>query len=308
MLGSASAKPAAPTTDPEAPTTDPEAPTTDPEAPGGRVAPARSVGFALRLTPMAAFGAARARRIVERNMVVYRRGWIFLVSGFFEPFFYLASIGIGLDKLVGPIRADGQLLAYTVFVAPGLLASSAMNGAIFDSTFNVFFKLKIAKTYDAVLSTPLGPADVALGELSWSLLRGGLYSGAFLCVMAGFGYTATPWVILAYPGALLISFAFAAAGMAGTTYMRSWQDFDMVSLAIIPLFLFSATFYPLSVYPGWLQAVVSCSPLYQGVALLRDCDLGAFNWALLGHVIYLVVMGVFGLEVTTHRLGKLLLP
>jgi len=253
-------------------------------------------------------GSNRARRIVERNVVVYSRGWIFLVSGFFEPFFYLLSIGVGLNGLVGSVTVGGQLLPYTAFVAPGLLASSAMNGATFDSTFNVFFKLKIAKTYDAVLSTPLGVGDVALGELTWSLLRGGLYSGAFLCVMAGLGYTVTPWVILCYPGALLISFAFAAAGMAGTTYMRTWQDFDMVSLAIIPLFLFSATFYPLSVYPGWIQVIVSLTPLYQGVALLRGLDLGQFSWALLGHALYLGVMGTVGLRVTARRLATLLLP
>jgi lipooligosaccharide transport system permease protein len=268
----------------------------------------RSIGLPLRITPAAMLGSNRARRIVERNVVVYSRGWIFLVSGFFEPFFYLLSIGVGLNGLVGSVTVGGQLLPYTVFVAPGLLASSAMNGATFDSTFNVFFKLKIAKTYDAVLSTPLGVGDVALGELSWSLLRGGLYSGAFLCVMAGLGYTATPWVILCYPGALLISFAFAAAGMAGTTYMRTWQDFDMVSLAIIPLFLFSATFYPLSVYPGWIQVIVSATPLYQGVALLRGLDLGQFSWSLFGHAVYLAVMGTIGLRVTARRLATLLLP
>jgi lipooligosaccharide transport system permease protein len=267
-----------------------------------------SAGFPLRITPAGLLGSRRARRIVERNVVVYSRGWIFLISGFFEPFFYLLSIGVGLNSLVGQVPVNGQLLPYTVFVAPGLLASSAMNGAIFDSTFNVFFKLKIAKTYDAVLSTPLGVGDVALGELTWSLLRGGLYSGAFLCVMAGLGYTATPWVILCFPGALLISFAFAAGGMAGTTYMRSWQDFDMVSLAIIPMFLFSATFYPLSVYPDWLQVVVSVTPLYQGVALLRGLDLGQFSWSLLGHAVYLGIMGTIGLAVTARRLAKLLLP
>jgi lipooligosaccharide transport system permease protein len=267
-----------------------------------------SASLPLRLTPSALLGSRRARRVVERNIAVYRRGWIFLVSGFFEPFFYLLSIGVGLNKLVGGVHLDGRVLAYTAFVAPGLLASSAMNGALFDATFNVFFKLKIAKTYDAMLSTPLGVGDIALGELTWSLLRGGLYSGAFLCVMAGLGYTVTPWVVLCYPGALLISFAFSAVGMAGTTFMRSWQDFDMVSLAIIPLFLFSATFYPLAVYPGWLGLVVSCTPLYQGVALLRGFDLGAFNWALLGHAAYLAAMGVVGLAVTARRLARLLLP
>ncbi|HVX20942.1 MAG TPA: ABC transporter permease [Acidimicrobiales bacterium] len=267
-----------------------------------------SAAWPLRLTPVAALGRGRARRIVERNIVAYRRGWVFLLSGFFEPFFYLLSIGVGLNQLVGSVTADGRTLTYAAFVAPGLLASSAMNGALFDSTFNVFFKLKIAHTYDAVLSTPLGPRDVAVGELCWSLLRGGLYSATFLCVMAGLGYTSSPWVVLCLPGALLISFGFAAVGMAATTFMRSWQDFDLVSLAIIPFFLFSATFYPLSVYPGWLQVVVRCTPLYQGVALLRGFDLGAFDWSLLGHAAYLAIMGVLGLAVVTRRLGRLLLP
>jgi lipooligosaccharide transport system permease protein len=140
------------------------------------------------------------------------------------------------------------------------------------------------------------------------LLRGALYSAAFLCVMAGLGYVVSPWAALCYPAAMLVSFAFASIGMAGTTYMRSWQDFDMVSLAIIPLFLFSATFYPLTVYPGWLQLVVRGTPLYQGVALLRGFDLGIFDWALIGHVAYLLAMGVVGLRITSRRLAALLLP
>jgi lipooligosaccharide transport system permease protein len=266
-----------------------------------------SASLPLRLTPSALLGSRRARRIVERNIVVYRRGWIFLVSGFFEPFFYLLSIGVGLNRLVPPLHVSGQVVAYASFVAPGLLASSAMNGAMFDSTFNIFFKLKIAKTYDAILSTPLEVGDVALGELTWSLLRGALYSGAFLCVMAGLGYVSSPWAVLCYPGALLIGFAFAAAGMAGTTFMRTWQDFDLVSLAVIPLFLFSATFYPLAVYPGWLQLVVRCTPLYQGVALMRGFDLGLFDWALAGHAAYLAIMGSSGLVLTARRFARLLL-
>jgi lipooligosaccharide transport system permease protein len=267
-----------------------------------------SASFPLRLTPAALLGSRRARRVVERNAFIYRRLWIFLVSGFFEPFFYLLSIGVGLNRLVGTVHIGGESVPYTLFVAPGLLAASAMNGAIFDSTFNIFFKLKIAKTYDAILSTPLGVGDIALGELSWSLTRAGLYSGAFLVVMAGLGYVYSPWAVLCYPAALLISFGFAGTGMAGTTFMRSWQDFDLVSLVIIPLFLFSATFYPLTVYPGWLQVVVRVTPLYQGVALLRGIDFGIFTWSLLGHVAYLAAMGVLGLGVTARRLARLLLP
>jgi lipooligosaccharide transport system permease protein len=267
-----------------------------------------SPSVALRITPMALIGGRHASRVLERNVLVYRRSWIFIVSGFFEPLFYLLSIGIGLSHLVGPIPVDGRLVAYTAFVAPGLLASSAMNGAMLDSTFMVFMKLKIAKTYDAMLATPLGVGDVAIGELSWCVLRGTLYSGAFLCIMAGLGYVVSPWAVLCWPAAILISLAFASAGMAGTTFMRTWQDFDIVSLAFIPLFLFSATFYPLTVFPGWLQAVVRCTPLYQGVVLERAADLGIFAWTLLAHVAYLVAMAVGGVMVTRRRLGRLLLP
>jgi lipooligosaccharide transport system permease protein len=264
--------------------------------------------FGLRITPWAALGSRRAGRLIERNIVVYRRGWPLLVSGFFEPLFYLLSIGVGLNKLVGGIDVHGQLVTYTAFVAPGLLASSAMNGALFDATFGVFFKLRIERTYDAVLATPLTPGDVALGELTWSMMRGALYSGAFLVVMALLGYVVTPWAILCYPGAMLISFGFAGIGMAGTTYMRSWQDFDLISLALLPLFLFSATFYPITVYPGWLQLVVRLTPLYQGVARLRGLDFGFFTWSLLAHAVYLVAMGVVGLAVTGRRFAVLLLP
>jgi lipooligosaccharide transport system permease protein len=275
------------------------------EAPGLR--PSLMAG-ALRITPGALLGGRRARRLVERNVLVYRRHWILLVSGLFEPFFYLLSVGLGLNSLVGTLHINGVAVAYTAFVAPGLLASSAMNGALLDSTFNIFFKLKIAKTYDAVLSTPLGVRDVALGELTWSMIRAGIYAGAFLVVMSALGYTYSAWAILCWPGALLVAYAFAGVGMAGTCFMRSWQDFDLVSLAIIPMFLFSATFYPITVYPGWLQVVVRCTPLYQGVALLRGLDFALFSWSLAGHALYLAVMGTVGVMVTTRRLARLLLP
>jgi lipooligosaccharide transport system permease protein len=276
-----------------------------PPGPPGRL---EGPAVALRITPFAILGGRNATRVLARNFLVYRRSWIFIISGFFEPLFYLLSIGIGLSHLVGPIPVDGRLVAYTAFVAPGLLASSAMNGAMLDSTFLVFMKLKIAKTYDAMLATPLNVGDVALGELSWCVLRGTLYSGAFLCIMAALGYVVSPWALFCWPGAMLISLAFASVGMAGTTYMRTWQDFDIVSLATIPLFLFSGTFYPLTVFPGWLQAVVRCTPLYQGVVLERAADLGIFTWSLLIHMAYLGTMTIGGVVITRRRLGRLLLP
>ena len=167
--------------------------------------------------------------------------------------------------------------------------------------------MKISKTYDAVLATPLGPDDVALGELIWSVMRGGTYATIFLGVMAVSGMVATPWALLCIPAAILMGAAFGAVGMALTTFMRSWQDFDLVSLAIIPMFLFSATFYPLTVYPGWLQGIVRVTPLYQGVVLSRSLALGQFSPTLIGHIAYLAVMAVLGLSIASARMRKLVL-
>ena len=127
-----------------------------------------------RVVPPAVFGA-RSRHILERNFLVNRRAWLVILSGFVEPLFYLFSIGVGIGQLVGDLDATVYgTTSYAAYVAPALLASSAMNGAVFESTFNIFFKLKYAKTYDAMLSTPMAVSDIAVGEIAWSLVRGGL--------------------------------------------------------------------------------------------------------------------------------------
>jgi lipooligosaccharide transport system permease protein len=260
-----------------------------------------------RIAPSLLSGT-RAARLIERNVMVYRRTWIVLVSGFFEPVFYLLAIGFGIGSLVGAVTlADGGRISYAAFVAPGLLASSAMNGAIYDSTFNIFFKLRYAKTYDAMLSTPLGIPDVAIGEIAWALIRGTLYAIGFLVAMAILGLIESPLVILAVPGAMLIGFAFAAVGMAATTWVRRWTDFDWIFVVTLPLFLFSATFYPIEVYPEPLRTVVSLTPLSQAVVMLRSLSLGSVGPGLLANVAYLVIMGLIGLVVVDRRLARLLL-
>jgi lipooligosaccharide transport system permease protein len=264
--------------------------------------------LATRVLP-ATIGGRRSVRMLERNAMVYRRTWLILVSGVFEPLFYLLSIGVGIGKLLTQdLHApNGDIVTYTAFVAPALLASSAMNGAVFDATFNVYFKLKYAKTYDAILATPMSVSEVALGEIAWALLRGALYAIAFLCVMAAMGLVHSWWALAALPAATLIGFTFAALGMAGTSYMRSWQDFGYVTLGVLPLFLFSATFYPLDRYPGWMQVIVEATPLYHGVALLRSLVLGGVGFGDLGHVAYLLVLGLICAAIAGRRLETLLL-
>lgn len=256
--------------------------------------------------PLPMFGS-RAGRLIERNLMVYRRGWIVIVSGFFEPLFYLLSIGFGIGSLVGTLTGpNGQPIDYTAFVAPALLATSSMNGAIYETTFNVFFKLKYQKTYDAILSTPMGVADVAVGEVGWALMRGALYAIGFLVVMLVLGLASSPLALLALPAGVLVGFAFAAVGMAVTTFMRKWQDFDLVTVVTIPLFLFSGTFFPLTGYPPALQFIVQLTPLYHGVNLIRSLTTGIVGPDILLDILYLGVMGIFGLWVVNRRLNHLL--
>lgn len=254
------------------------------------------------LTPVQA-----TRLLVLRNYITYRSAWKLFITGFLEPVFYLFSIGIGVGQLIESFELNGQQIPYAAFVAPGMLAASAFNGALMDSTYNVFFKLKYDKLYDQMLATPLTTGDIARGEITWGLLRGSTYSAAFLVVMAAMGLVDSWWAVLALPAAILIAFAFSAVFMAWTTWMKSWQDFDKITLIQLPLFLFSATFFPVTAFDGALRWVVEATPLYRGVVLCRELTTGALSWASAVSVVYLVVMGLVGLWVVRRRLGTLLL-
>jgi lipooligosaccharide transport system permease protein len=254
------------------------------------------------LTPVQAL-----RLLVLRNYIVYRAAWKLFITGFLEPVFYLFSIGIGVGQLITTFEFNGEAIPYAEFVAPGMLAASAFNGALLDSTYNVFFKLKYDKLYDQMLATPLSTSDIARGEIAWGQLRGGSYSAAFLVVMAAMGLIHSWWAVLALPAALLIGFAFSSVCMALTTFMKSWQDFDKITLVQLPLFLFSATFFPVTAFDGWLRWVVECTPLYRGVVLCRELTTGALSWESGVSVVYLVAMGMVGLVVVRRRLATLLL-
>jgi lipooligosaccharide transport system permease protein len=266
-----------------------------------------SVALTARIVPWLTFGADRSLRLVYRNLRAARRFWVIMVSGFFEPLFYLAGLGIGVGMLVGDFTYNGETIAYKDFVAPALLAASAMNGAIYETTGNVFFKLNYLKTYDGVLATPLGVRDIAVGETIFALMRGSVYAVAFVIVMLALGLVASPWAILAVPAALLIGAAFAALGLSAVTLMRSWQDFAFIELLTLPMFLFSATFVPLDEYPAVMQWAVPLTPLYHGVDLLRGLTLGQVGWTALIHVAYLLGVLALGVWFTSRRLERRLL-
>jgi lipooligosaccharide transport system permease protein len=248
----------------------------------------------------------RSRRLVQRNLLVYKRGWMVIFSGFFEPLFYLLGIGYGLGTLVGDVPLpDGRSISYAAFVAPALLAQASMNGAIAESIFNVFFKLNFSKTYDAILATPLGIREIAVGEMLWSLFRGTLYVIAFVLVMIGMGLVISPYLFLVIPASILIGAAFSAACLATTAYLRTVQDFDLpMGLVVMPMFLFSGTFFPISLYPQPIQLAMELTPLFHAVGLLRGLATGALGWHELWDLAYMVAFGSIAMWIALNRLEQ----
>ena len=249
------------------------------------------------------------RAVIARGLMATKSSnWMVMLSGFFEPVLYLIAMGVGLGAIVGSVQGPGGgEISYAAYIAPALLAVSAMNGAVYDSTWNVFFKMQFAKLYESMLSTSLGPLDVALGEISLALARGALYATGFLVVMQALGLNLSWWALLALPAVLLIAFGFASVGMAVTSFMKTFQQMDWITFLLLPMFLFSATFYPLSVYPQPIQYVIQVLPLWHGVELVRGLTTGQVDPGLLWHVLYYLVMVLLGLVFTTRRLRILFL-
>lgn len=252
----------------------------------------------------------RSRRLVERNIMVYRHQWIIILSGVFEPIFYLVGIGLGLGAIIREVPlANGQVVAYAAFVAPALVATAAMNGAVFETIFNVFFKLNYAKTYDGVLATPMGITEIAIGEMLWALIRAALYAVAMFVIMLLMGLILSPWGVLMVPAALLVAASFAAAGLAGTSFLRTVNDFDVpMGLIVMPMFLFSGTFFPIeSVLPDWLVTVIQLTPLYHGINLIRGLSTGILGIGQVWDLLYLVVFFAICLWIAMRQMERKLI-
>jgi lipooligosaccharide transport system permease protein len=253
----------------------------------------------------------RARRLVERNILVYRHQWIIIVSGAFEPVFYLLGIGLGLGAIIETVPlSDGRNVPYAAFVGPALVATAAMNGAVFETIFNVFFKLNYAKTYDGVLATPMGISEIAIGELLWALMRSALYAVIMFLLMVAMGLVLSPLGVLMIPAALLVAGAFAAAGLAGTSYLRTVNDFDIpLGLIVMPMFLFSGTFFPIDggAFPEWLVTIITFTPLYHGIELIRGLSTGLVGLEHLVSLAYLVGFFALCLWIAMRRMERKLI-
>ncbi len=268
--------------------------------------PPITAGLAQALVPPTLRSTRRPQRVLERHWFVSQGGffWI-LVGGFFESFFYLISTQLGFGSLVADVEVGGQTVSYVSFVAPGLLAASAMNGPMFE-TMNVYFRMTFDGVYKAMLSTPLSAGDVVVGDTFWATIRGGFYSLLFVAAMAIMGLIESWWGLLLFPVSLLISFSFAGVGMAIATLVRSIEDFEYVPTFMLPLFLFSATFFPAESY-GRFEWLLNFSPLYHGVVLLRAVNLGQFSWSLLINAGVLVALALFSIGLAARRIERALL-
>lgn len=249
-----------------------------------------------------------ARSVIAHSLTTsYGSNWLIMLSGFLEPVLYLLSMGIGVGALVGSMTYHGQSLPYGAYIAPALLATSAMNGAIYDSTWNVFFKLRFTKLYESMLATPLGPLDVALGEIGNALVRGVLYSTAFMVLMQLLGYNLAWTAVLAVPACVLIAFGFAALGMSVTSYCKTFVHMDWIMVVLLPMFLLSATFFPITVYPPLFQGIIMAFPLWHAVELVRMLTTGTFDLGIWWHLGYFGAMSVLGILVVTRRLRAMFL-
>jgi lipooligosaccharide transport system permease protein len=171
----------------------------------------------------------------------------------------------------------------------------------------VFFKMHYMRIYQTMMSTSLGPLDVALGEIAWAMVRGAAYAVGFTVVATLFGLLTSWWSLLMIPAAVLVAFAFASIGMTLTSYMKSFHQLNWLNFWLLPLFLFSGTFFPITLYPEWLQSIIMVTPLWQAIAMMRSLAFGIFDGALIVHVLYFVILAAVGLLVTTRRLDALFL-
>jgi lipooligosaccharide transport system permease protein len=230
-------------------------------------------------------------RVVEREARVFRRLWRSSVfSSFLNPLLFLAAMGLGLGDLVDARNQGVEGLSYLVFVTPGLMAASAMQSAAGESLWPVMAGTKWVRFYHGIVATPIEAADVHSGVVLWIALRSALYSTVFLITAALMGGVPSAWGILAIPSAVLCAAAFAAPLAAFAAGRDSDVPFAMIMrLGVVPLFLFSGTFFPVSDLPAWLERLAVLSPLWHGVELCRAATTGSIEWAPeLGHAAALV--------------------
>jgi len=246
---------------------------------------------------------ARASGEFSYRTRAYRRMWrASVTASFLNPLLMLTSLGVGLGKLVDTHSRMPGDIDYLTFVAPALLAGTAMQVAVTEATWPVARSMKWRKTYYAARATPLNPFDIFLGHLAYAVFRVSVSTGFFMAIMVIFGVIHSAWALLAFPAAVLTGAAFAAPTMAlSIAIHESWFN-AVFRLIVMPLYLFSGTFFPFGKLPGWLQGLAQWTPLLHGVYLCRMLSLGTVTpGASAGHVGYLLALAALGVLWARHN-------
>ena len=254
---------------------------------------------------------AHSGRLIEASARVYRRTFRgSLVSTFFNPILFLLAMGVGLGQLVDSGSGDASLeITYLTFLAPGLLAATAMMTGAGDSAFPVMAGIKWRKSYDAVLATPIGVTDLVLGHLGWVAVRLTFVTLVYAMVMAAFGATTVVEGLIAVPPAVATGLAFAGVITAYTAQLEDERGLSsMFRFGMTPLFLFSGTFFPVSQLPGWMQPVAYATPLWHGVSLCRGLAVGTeYEVNPVISAAYLAAMILLGIALATRTMRKRLI-
>jgi lipooligosaccharide transport system permease protein len=246
-------------------------------------------------------------RSLWHNWFVYSKTWrSSLTTSFLQPVMYLAAMGLGIGSLVDHHSGGVDGVSYLAFVAPGLLAASMLQMGVADCSYPVMGGLKWERTYWAKVATPLSVGDVVMGHLGWEVVRFASVSVLFLAVMAAFGVVASPLALLVVPVAIPDRTATAAPTAAFSATQDS--DFGMAllfRLGVLPMFLFSGVFYPVTRLPQWAQALAEIVPLTHGVDVCRALTLGkGLGWGLLVDLAYLIVWSVVGVVLSLRTFGR----
>lgn len=251
-------------------------------------------------------------RVVEHRWLAYKRTFrASIFSSFLSPVLFLTAMGVGLGSYVSNSAIDDiGGVPYIVFLAPGLLAATAMQSAAFEAMFPIMGGLVWSKVFRAMFATPITARDIALGNLVWIAARMTMITTVFTLVMVVFGAVESPLVVLAVPAAVLTGMAFAAPIAAFAATQKTPNKFNAVfRFGITPLFLFSGTFFPLDSVPEQLRPLAWVTPLWHGADLSRSLSLGTVldNPALAAiHVVVLSACVVAGTVAAIHTIERAL--
>ncbi len=231
----------------------------------------------------------RVVKVWRRNLLTFLRTWkVNFIPPFLEPLLYLLALGLGVGSFISEV--DG--VSYPRFIAPALIAIAVMNAAFFECTYSSYVRMYYQKTFDAMIATPLTIEEVIAGELLWGATRSLIYALLMFPVLLAFGVIDPFLTLLAIPFSLLAGLLFSALGMCFTAITPSIETLNYPSfLLITPMFLFSGTFFPLSLLPPPIQTVAfAILPLAHVVLVIRSFTLGNLSWAILPSLAWILVV------------------